>query len=338
MLGLFWEPDIPVRKDLVERLGVGSEIRPEYVDPTESLQWVDHWFRRAARVPGDLVQPFGPTLGMLWVQAIVGCPIVVHPDSLWAAPVLESYSDRRLIRFDRDNPWVQKLMEYTLSLVDFAAGRFPVCLPVMHGPLDVLAAMRTSERMCLDIYEHPTEVFQTLGELSKVYVQLAEALLSIIPSFRGGWVTRLHVWFPDHAITPQNDSGALVSPAIYRRFVLPWDRFITESCRHSSYHLHSTSHHLFGLMGDVESITCLQVSLEHDRGGPSLEVMLAAIRGLLARRKPMLVVTWDMDAAEQCLRELPSQGLCLALAPPPYQDDVSEEYDHWLRERVRPSS
>lgn len=334
MLGLFWEPDIPPLRELVERVGVGMEIRPEQIHPREFLHKVERWHQREAQVPGDVIQSFGSTLGMLWVQAVAGCPIIVQTDSFWAAPIIESYADRPPIHFDPDNPWVQKLIECTRAMVEFAASRFPVSLPVMHGPLDVLAAMRTSQRMCLDFYDHPAELFQVLGEISQLYVELADAVLEVIPPFRGGWVTRIHVWASDLAITPQNDTGALISADMYRRFVLPWDRFIIDHYPYSSYHLHSTSKHVFDLIVTLENVSCLQVSLEHDRGGSSLDVMLPAIHSLLVHDKPVLVVTWDFDAAERCLRELPWKGLCLTLAPPPFQDDFGEEYDRWLQEHI----
>jgi len=329
LFGLFWEPDIPAFPALIERVGVGSELFPEQIDPQEVLPFIERWYQRHAQLDADTFQRFCPAFGIPWVEAIAGCRVVVTPDSLWAQPFLKSYADRPQKRFDPDNPWMRKLIEFTRVLVELSNGRFPVALPQMRGPLDTLAALRTPERMCLDFYDDPDSVHQILGELSQLYIEINDAVLEVIPPFQGGYATRMHLWGPGHAITPQNDVSTLTSPAIYERFVLPWDRKIIARFPYQSFHLHATEYHIIDLLLTIDELTAIQVTLEHTQGGPSLEVMLPILKRVL-EHKPLILVALDFESAERCLQELSSEGLCLMIFPDSTAGDFGRAYDDWL--------
>jgi hypothetical protein len=312
MVGLLWEPDIPPLPAMLEQVGIGREITPDDVQPEMFLPHIECWYQQESRLFSDVIQPYTPAFGMPWVEAIAGCRVVGHPGSLWAEPALESYEGRPSIHFDPDNPWLRKLVAFTQVLVEFSDGRFPIALPQMRGPLDTLAALRTANRMCLDLMDVPDEVHQILDELTDLWISVADAVLEVIPPFYGGYSTRMKMWAPGKAITPQNDISTLISPRMYERFVLPRDRRIFEHFPYHSFHMHSTEHRHIDALLTVEDLTALQLTLEQDVGGPPLDTMLAAVRRVLAE-KPLLLVPLDIQTAEICLETLPPEGLCVML-------------------------
>jgi len=113
----------------------------------------------------------------------------------------------------------------------------------MRGPLDTLAAMRTPERMCVDLIEQPEAVFAILGELAELWIGVGQVVLDVIPPFAGEYMARMGTWAPGKILTAQNDVSTLLSPAMYNEFVLPWDRKIVEHFPYSEFHLHSSEHH-----------------------------------------------------------------------------------------------
>ncbi len=331
MFGLFWEPDMAPLPGFVDRVEVGAEISPDMIEPEMCLDAVEKWYERGAGLAQDTFQPFMPGFGIPWTEAIAGCSVVAQPGSLWAQPVPECYTDRSPIRLERDNPWVVKLVEFLAVLARFSHGRFPITLPALRGPLDTLAAMRTPERMCLDLVEQPEHVRAILRDLTRLYIDLNELLLRDIPPFAEGYVSRLHMWAPDKVITPQNDVSAMISPAMYARFVLPGERQIMAQFPYQSYHLHSTERHIVGPLLTVDRLSAMQMTLEHTLGGPGLEITLPVARRIL-EQKPLILVMYDLTTAERCLQELPYAGLCLMLAPELTQDTISGEYSAWLGE------
>ena len=313
MIGLIWEPDIPPLPGALPALDGDRGLSPEEIDPQNFLPAVEAWYRHGTELTCDTIQRFTPAFGIPWVEAIAGCPVVAGPGSLWAEPCLESYQDRPSLRFDPENPWLCKLVEFTQAMVACSAGRFPVAVPQMRGPLDVLAAMRTPQQMCLDTVEQPEEVRGLLGELTELWIAVGRAVLETIPPFHGGYLGRMGMWAPGPAITPQNDVSTLLSPRTYGELVLPYDRLIVESFPYTEFHMHSTEHHQLDQLLTLERLTAIEFTLEHTLGGPGLDDMLPVARRILDR-KPLILAALDLDAAERCLAELPARGLCLTLA------------------------
>jgi hypothetical protein len=313
LVGILWEPDIPPLPDVVTSLGAGTSLQPEQIIPQHFLPYVEQCYRQAAELPGDLIQAFTPAFGMPWVEAIAGCPVAVEPGSLWAQPALPSYTDRAPIRFDPGNPWLHKLIEFTQALVAFSAGRFPIALPQMRGPLDILAALRTPQQMSIDLIEQPDQVGKLLVELTALWIGVAGAVLAEIPPFHGGYCSRMRMWTPGLAITPQNDISTLLSPRMYRRLVLPLDEQIVAAFPFHCFHMHGSESHQVDNLLALERLTAIQFTLEHTLGGPSLEQTLPVLRRILAH-KPLIVAALDVASAERCLTELPAAGLCLTVA------------------------
>jgi len=192
----------------------------------------------------------------------------------------------------------------------------------------MLAAMRTPQQMSLDFVERPETVFQILGELTELWIQVAEAVLDVIPPFYGGYCTRMKMWAPGKAITPQNDISTLISPAMYRDLVLPWDRKIVHSFPYSSFHMHASEHHQIRNLLELEELTAIELTLEHTLGGPPLDKMLPLAKEILAN-KPLLLCALDVDTADRCIGELPAEGLCVLIAVSGEYDNA-QDYAQWL--------
>jgi hypothetical protein len=332
MVGLLWEPDIPPLPDFIEQVGIGNEIDPMHLKAEMFLPYVEDWYRQDARLSSDVIQPFTPAFGMPWVEAIAGCRVVAYPGSLWAEPIEEGDVYRMDFRFDRQNPWLQALLRFTEAMVSMADGRFPVALPQMRGPLDLLAALRTPNQMCLDAIETPEAVIRTLGRLADLWIHIAEAVLDIIPPFHDGYSTRMKMWAPGKAITPQNDVSTLISPRMYRELVLPWDEYMFQSFPFHSYHMHATEYRHIPALLSCKRLTAIQLTLEHTLGGPSLELMLQEARRILAE-KPLILVPLDLESAEVCLNELSSAGLAVMVGT--NSPEIPGEYVQWLEDHCK---
>ena len=310
---MIWEPDLSPLPGFVDRLCPEAEFLPEQLRSDSFLPHVERWRRQAGELPGDLIQRFTPGFGIPWMEAIAGCPVVARRGSLSAEPSLADYANRPAVRFDRDNPWFRKLIECTRAMVELSDGRFPVAVPPLHGPLDILAAMRTPEQMCRDLSECPDDAFTLLGELTDLWIKVGRAVLDVIPPFHGGHSGKTGIWAPGPAITLQNDVSKRVSAEAYWKHVLPWDREIVANFPYTEFHMHAAQHHQVDNILELDQLTAIEFTLEHTIGGPPLQEMLPVARRIL-QSKPLLLATLDLESADRCMRELPATGLCIMLA------------------------
>ncbi|MBC8255477.1 MAG: hypothetical protein H8E35_15815 [Ardenticatenia bacterium] len=339
MFGLLWEPTVGPHPAFVEKIGAGTILEPHHIDPEMFMPYIEEYYQKAQGWKQDTIQPFCMSWGMPWLEAIAGAPLSVEPGGIWAGPTVKSYDSRKPIEFDPDNNWLRKLLECYEALSLHSGGRFPVALPTMRCPLDSLAALRGPAEMCLDFYDHPDEVHRVLGELAELYIKVNEAVLDVILPFENGHSTRMHLWAPGKAITPQNDISTIVSTRTYEEFALPWDRKIIERFDYHSYHLHAPEHHIYEILADIEPLTALQVTLDFTPGDFGLEDMIPILRRVLSK-KPIILVCLDFEQAERCLEALPGAGLCLMLAPqfttdPDDVGHIRPEYIEWLEKHCQ---
>jgi hypothetical protein len=328
LVGVLWEPDIPPLPELLEKIGLGCEMRPEDVDPAMFLPFVGQCYQLDQSLPGDGIQPFSPAFGIPWMEALAGCPAVCQIGSIWAHPFLEDLRNPPRLAFDPGNPWFRALAEFTSTLAAFADGRFPVALPQMRGPLDILAAMCGPERMCVDLIEQPQEVQALLDALTSLWIDTAQALLSLIPPFAGGYCSRMKMWAPGETITPQNDASSLISPKAYAAFQANNDRRIFERFPYSCFHMHSTEYRHIPTLLAQPALTCIEFTLEHNHGGLALEPSLEAARTVLAN-KPLVLAAPDPASADICRDTLPPEGLCLLLAA--NEPTLPEAWVDWVQ-------
>jgi len=330
LIGLIWEPDIPPHPDLITLSVDDQEVIPERIDPAAVLPLIEKWHRRDAQLTCDTIHCFCPAFGMPWMEAMAGCRVTSHPGSLWAEPALSSYQNRDPIQFDPENPWLRKLIEFTRILVENSNGRYPVALPQMRGPLDVLAALRSPEQMCIDILQQPREVKLILNEITDLWIAVNRTILDQIPLFFNGTLSRMKAWMPGKTITPQNDVSSLISAAAYRELAMACDTKIISSFPYHCYHLHATEYTHIATLLNLGPLTALQVTLEHTLGGPSLDIMMPLLRDIL-ERKPLLLCALDIESADHCIRELPAAGLAVTIGL--QGGDFDRVFDEWLSSR-----
>jgi hypothetical protein len=181
--------------------------------------------------------------------------------------------------------------------------------------------------MSIDLIDYPDAVVKILGELTDLWIGIANTTLEIIPPFYGGYCTRMKMWAPGKAITPQNDISTLISPAMYKEFVLPWDRKIVTHFPYHSFHMHATEYHQVDNLLKLTELTAIELTLEHTLGGPPLDNMLPIAKRILDE-KPLLLCALDIETAERCIEELPSAGLCVMIGINDY--DIPPFLNQWL--------
>ncbi|NIV30391.1 MAG: hypothetical protein GWN58_13115, partial [Anaerolineae bacterium] len=139
--------------------GMGSlpngELRPSDLNFEKFRPDYERLFANHRATGVDVPWAAFPLMTMPWVEAIIGCPIHHRDGNIWAGHWLDTYERRDEIELRPGNPWLERLLEFTDWLARVSDGRFPVSVSLMRGPLDLLAAIRGSERMCLDLFDYP---------------------------------------------------------------------------------------------------------------------------------------------------------------------------------------
>ncbi len=306
--GALWEPDIEPLPSLRE--SVGDYLTPDMISVPEMVLRAGEIIAQSrGHRFGDLFQSVSASFNIPWLELLCGCRANIQDESIWAESSEVDYDTLACQVFDPGNPWFQKWLECQRALGRLAEGQFPVSLPVMHGPLDLLSAVKGPAQLCLDLLDRPVEVKRALAGVTDLWVAAAHQLLSVTPSFEGGMCSRMKIWLPGSSVTLQDDATSLLSPSSYTEFVQGCEEQIVHAFPYHTYHSHSTSAHLLELIAGMPGLTSIQITL--DPNGPPKPKLRSVIRNVL-RKKPVLLCVWDREWAEWCRQELDPGGACIA--------------------------
>ncbi|MBI3970243.1 MAG: hypothetical protein HY332_03040 [Chloroflexi bacterium] len=296
--------------------------RPAVAEPAYlQRRWTDPEYavvaaeaRMAATYYGGEAFPlYWPNLGPDVFAAYLGCPLEFGERTSWSVPIVDDWRTHPPLRLDPDNSWWRLTLAMTHLAVERSQGRYLVGLTDLHGGVDALAALRDPQRLCLDLYDCPDAVRRAVQQIIPIWVQVYDGPLEIVRRADpdNGTSTWLPAWSPGRCYPISCDFAALVSPAMFREFILPHLVAEAEWLDHVIYHLDGPDaiRHLDALF-EVPQVRAIQWVPGAGRGGsmlswvPLLRRIQAAGRGLHL----------SVAAGEvlPLVRELAPEGLMLA--------------------------
>jgi len=205
----------------------------EVLDRYEPLLAAQHYYADA--FPWMWIN-FGPGI----VAGFLGANVhsVTSPsETVWFTPARPT--DIRALSpvYDAENVWWKRVKELTAAAVERYGDRLIVGYTDLGGNLDILASLRSTEALLLDLVDHPEEVERLAGQITGLWLRYYDELDAIIrPACRGTscWTP---LFSPGKTYMLQCDFSYMISPAMFERFVLPDLVACCEHLDHAFYHL-----------------------------------------------------------------------------------------------------
>ena len=157
-------------------------------------------------------------------------------DTVWYREVPGEISDLQ-IGFERSTPFWRQHLELVKEAVALA-GDMEVSVPDIMENIDVLSAIRGPQQFCFDLIDSPAEVRRLAEIVSRDYMKYYDAMYDAVKAKDGSCCyTAFSVWGRGKTAKLQCDSACLISPELYREFVLPGLRKQTREIPYTLYHL-----------------------------------------------------------------------------------------------------
>lgn len=245
--------------------------------------------------------------GIPWLEAILGCPVHATKTTCWAGTCLDRLSDLPgTIENLDDNPWLQCLLRFTRELVSLAAGRFPVCPPLLRGPGDAASAMRGSMHLVMEFIDDSAGVHRLLGHCAAVRAEVLRRLQQIIPAWHGtyasgGYPSR--VWSKRRVAYSQEDFLALLNPDLFREFLLPLHQDMCSEGEVNFIHLHSACLWPVDILLEDGRYDVLEINIDHEGAGPAVRELVPVFQRIQSAGKPLLLWGEIRPAEHRLLRE-----------------------------------
>lgn len=221
---------------------------------------LDNWQRilEATYFLGDAYPKWWVNFGPGTMAAFLGSRVSWTPDTTWFWPLegVQSLADIRPT-YDPANPWWMRVQEMTRRAVERWQDQVLVGITDIGGNLDILASLRGSEQLLLDLTDDPEQVDRLVSEITPLWLRYYDELEGITSQAGRGNACWGPVWSPGKGYMLQCDFSYMISPRMFQRFVMP---DLVACCEHLDY----AFYHLDG-KGELPHLDQL-LSIERLRG------------------------------------------------------------------------
>ncbi len=120
---------------------------------------------------GEAVPSFYPSIGPDEIAVFCGAELRWSPDSPdtnWSVPLVEDWAEDLPFGLIADHPLFQRQLELYRRAAEQFNGRVLLVAPDLHTNMDLLAALRGPQRLCLDLVDCPEWIDQAMVDARKV--------------------------------------------------------------------------------------------------------------------------------------------------------------------------
>lgn len=232
-----------------------KDLSQKWFDPQWRAEYLD-WYVAHSSLKADILPVANTQLGPGSLAAILGGVFEGGEDTIWIHPNPD-FTDE--IVFNPEHPnWILH-KELLKACKAKANGHYFVGMPDLMEGLDVLAALKGTDRVLLDTVMQPEILEQQMQQINDIYFKVFDELYDIIREGNEMAFCYFSSWAPGKMSKLQSDISTMISQDDYRRFVQP---FIREQCQkidYTLYHLDGVGamHHLPALL-EIEELNAIQ--------------------------------------------------------------------------------
>jgi len=209
---------------------------PQDMSDDELVAVVEKTFSRR-RFYGDAYPHFFVNYGPGTAAAFTGAGLHAAPDTVWFTPVSHSSLADIRIALDRENVWWRRVRHVTDVLARRLGDRIQISIADIGGNLDILASLRGTDELLMDVIEQPAEVQRCRREITRMWLEIFDELYSLIKPHCPGCVAWGPTWAPGATYMLQSDFSYMISPKMFREFVLPDLKACCDHLEYAFYHL-----------------------------------------------------------------------------------------------------
>ncbi|NOZ29857.1 MAG: hypothetical protein GXP39_17655 [Chloroflexi bacterium] len=191
----------------------------------------------ARRFYGDAWPKWWPNFGPGILAGFLGSRVHSTTETVWFERTDPLPLDEIRIRYDPDNVWWRRVRELTRLAVERWGDQVSVAHTDLGGNLDVLASLRTTQQLLVDLIDAPEEVERLVGEITQLWLRYYDELYEIIRRAGRGTTPWATIWSPGRCYMLQSDFSYMISPQMFERFVLPDLTACCDALDHGFYHL-----------------------------------------------------------------------------------------------------
>ncbi len=271
----------------------------------------------------DTYPKWWPNFGPGVAAAFLGAKVQPTQDTVWFKPLDIQTISTIDLQFDSKNPWWKRVVAFTQSAIQRWGSSIAIGHTDLGGNLDIIASLRGTEPLLIDMVENPNEVDRLVQDVHQLWKTYYERLLDLIRPLGKGTNCWAACLFPGTGYYLQSDISYMISSKMFERFVLP---DLEMACKYLEFPFY----HLDGI-GQIKHLDML-LSIPNLRGiqwvpgdgQPPAEKWLPLLKRILDAGK-LVEVTVSSEGAIEITKSLGCKSL---------QFHIIENLDHETSENL----
>lgn len=235
--------------DTVTQVPHDEVVQPPAPETIEQ-RWTDiewrvrnnHWRMSRQSGAADMISIADTFLGPGSLALFVGSDPTFYENTVWFHSRYENVDDVSEIPefvFDPENEWWQLTQQLLTKQMKLGRGKYLVGCPDLTENLDILAALRGTQKLFVDdALMRPDWVKEKVEQLNQVWFEAYQRIYDIIKLEDGSSAFQaFDLWGPGKTAKVQCDLGAMISSDMFNELVLPALTAQCEWCDYTIYHL-----------------------------------------------------------------------------------------------------
>jgi len=232
-----------------------KDLNQKWFDAKWRADYLD-WYVAHSSLKADMLPVANTQLGPGSLAAILGGVFEGGEDTIWIHPN-PNFTDE--ITFDENNANWLLHKELLKACKAKAKGNYYVGMPDLMEGMDVLAALKGTDKVLLDTVMQPEVLERQMQQINDIYFRVFDELYDIIREGDEMAFCYFSAWAPGKMAKLQCDISTMINEDDYRRFALP---FLSEQCQkidYTLYHLDGVGaqHHLPALL-EIKELNAIQ--------------------------------------------------------------------------------
>lgn len=186
---------------------------------------------------GEAVPEFQLSFGPDEISVFTGAELRWSKDSgntNWSVPFVEDWEQALPLRIQDENPLWQRMLEFYRRAADRLAGKMLLSSLDLHTNMDLLAAIRSPQRLCMDLIDQPEMIDRAMDDARGIFRDLWETISKVGRMDEFGYCHKSYSM--EGAATLQCDFSCMIRPEMFRRWVLPALEEEAQIVKHTVYH------------------------------------------------------------------------------------------------------
>ncbi|MBN1942974.1 MAG: hypothetical protein JW849_06735 [Phycisphaerae bacterium] len=250
----------------------------------------------------------GTPMNMSWY---LGGTVKYTEASVWIDPFVQDWKNYE-VKFDPNNRWVQLSKRLMDAQGKFTNGRELVWLPDLGDALTCFSLMRGAEQLLLDLIDEPDVISNKIRDFAQAFIAAHSYFHESYRQYWPGDASCL-IWAPDKTYMCQCDFSVMLSPDMFRQFVIPELDAISRYLKYMVWHLdgYEEVRHLPALL-ELPYIQAIQIQPGANRPPASSEVWMPVCKKCQEAGKSLFVYANSPEEFEHLAKHLDHAGLMIS--------------------------